>query len=66
MWRFLERIRRLKSNHDRQLAQDAIEMPNIWWGAIDPEEAETEEGRKLLKDIQTFKWHMEEFADGTL
>lgn len=65
MWRFLKRIEKLESEHDRRLAQEAVEMPYIWWASIKPWKAETEEGRQLLKDIATHKFHTEEIYDGT-
>ena len=60
------RIEKLKSEHDRRLAQEAIEVPYMWWTTINPDKAETEEGRKLLNDIATYKHHLEEYYDGTL
>ena len=63
---FENRIAQLESEHDRKLAKEAVEVPYIWWGLIEPEKAETEEGRKLLKDIRTHKFHTEEYYSGTL
>lgn len=48
------------NEHDKELVEKAWRVSPYDWSSIDENEAETEEGKRKLHDIMTYKYHMEE------